>query len=182
MALSYERLRELFTQLGADDPESWARSAANETIPQLVRFVLLRSLWACVHDDDDRWMHQWADPRTPIPSAIRRMLACGIDASDLTDVVRDAQMLTLFNVCQALDNPVHGIEDLQKSIPENVEWRVVEYDGERERIGRLVRGLHESVMSLDPTGREGAPRKRASSPRRTPAKAKAKATRRRRVR
>lgn len=60
----------------------------------------------------------------PISSAIQRMLAKGIDPDDLADVVRNAQVDVLFDVCCTLDNSAHGIEDLQEKIPENVEWRL----------------------------------------------------------
>ncbi len=160
MAMSYERLLELFQQLGAKNPKSWARSEAKEDIPQLVRFLLLSGLWRCVIEEDDRWSTSFADPKDPIAGAIKRMLDKGIDPADLTDVVRDAQVQALYNVVQLLDDPSHGIEDLQESISENVEWRVIEYNGETEEVGRLVEGLHESFMRLDPSGRQGEPRQR----------------------
>jgi hypothetical protein len=39
-------LRDRFSELGADEPESWARSEIVEGIPQLARFLILRKLWA----------------------------------------------------------------------------------------------------------------------------------------
>jgi hypothetical protein len=39
---------ERFRQLGAIDPESWARSETDEDIAQLARFVFLRQLWELV--------------------------------------------------------------------------------------------------------------------------------------
>ncbi|MCM0674467.1 hypothetical protein NCC78_07165 [Micromonospora phytophila] len=38
-------LAERFKELGALDPESWARSEISENIPQLARFMVLRALW-----------------------------------------------------------------------------------------------------------------------------------------
>lgn len=40
-----EELAEQFRAAGADDPEGWAASEVAEDIPQLARFLFLRSLW-----------------------------------------------------------------------------------------------------------------------------------------
>jgi hypothetical protein len=49
-----EALAEQFRGLGADDPEGWAASEVAEEIPQLARFLFLRSLW--------RSAEQWKQP------------------------------------------------------------------------------------------------------------------------
>jgi hypothetical protein len=38
-------LAERFKELGALDPEEWARSEISENIPQMARFMVLRALW-----------------------------------------------------------------------------------------------------------------------------------------
>lgn len=159
MPLTPKRALELLTAIGAGDrAKSYAESEKRG--PFVARYLLLRGLWECAIDDDDRWQKQWHH-ESPVAQAIERLLAKGIDPADLTDVVRAMQVETLFNVCQLLDNPGHGIEDLQEKIPENIEWRVAEYDGEKEMVGsRAILDLHESFHSFDPTGREGRPRDR----------------------
>lgn len=159
MPLTPKRALEILKSIGAGDrAESYAKSEARG--PFVARYLLLRGLWACAIDEDDRWQKQWHH-ESPVAKAIERLLAKGIDPADLTDVVRAMQMETLFNVCQLLDSPSHGIEDLQEKIPENIEWRVAEYDGEKEVVGtRAILDIHESFHSFDPTGREGKPRDR----------------------
>jgi len=164
----------LFRELGAKDPKAWAVAEAKGDSPSLVRFLFLTGLWRCAIGDDARWMTSWADSAGPLPAAIQRMLDRGVDPADLTDVVRAMQVEALFNVCCLLDNPAHGIEDLQAKIPENVEWRLAEFDGEQGRLGRAVHAVHESFDQLDPTGRGGEPPPRTAS-----AKRKTRTTKRR---
>jgi hypothetical protein len=157
MTMTKKRATALFRQLGAKAPAAWATSEAAGEHPSLVRFLFLTALWRCVIGDDPGWMNEWASDAEPVPAAIQRMLDKGIDPADLTSVVRDMQVDALFNVCCVLDNPAHGIEDLQAKIPENVEWRLAEYDGERATVGRAVMAVHESFHDLDPTERGGEP-------------------------
>lgn len=161
MPLTPERALEILQSIGAGkDAKSYA--AAEARGPFVARYLLLRGLWECAIAEDDRWQKQWYR-ESPVAKAIERLLSCGIDPADLTDVVRAMQVETLFNVCQLLDNPAHGIEALQEKITENIEWRVAEYDGERGQVGsRAILDIHESFHSMDPTGREGRPRDRSA--------------------
>jgi hypothetical protein len=84
------------------------------------------------------------------------MLEKGVDPRDLTNV-RDAQIVALYNLCQLLDSSAYGIEELQAKIPENVEWRLVEYNGETDELGRVIEGTHEMFHEADPSGRGGRP-------------------------
>jgi hypothetical protein len=46
-----------FRALGADEPESWARSQVEEGIPQYARFVFLRQAWTnVIPDGDTSWI------------------------------------------------------------------------------------------------------------------------------
>lgn len=49
-----EAVAQQFRALGAGDPEGWAASEVEEDIPQLARFLFLRSLW--------RGAEQWKQP------------------------------------------------------------------------------------------------------------------------
>jgi len=169
MSIPYKRALAIFKQLRARDAAHWAKRESKDGAPFLARFLFLKALWGCVIPEDGSWM-KWADRRHPIPAAIDRMLAKGIDPDDLTDVVRNAQVDALFNVCCALDSSAHGIEDLQAKIAENVEWRLAEYDGENEKVKRAILDIHGDFYGFDPTGRGGEPRSRR------PAKKKTNAT------
>ncbi|MBL0214663.1 MAG: hypothetical protein IPQ07_12330 [Myxococcales bacterium] len=158
MPLTYARAKALFTALGANDPASLASSETKEGRPALARFLFMKALWSCAISDDPRWITSWANPTDAVPAAMKRMLALGVDPADLTDVVRAMQVEVLFNVCCILDSSSHGIEDLQAKVPENVEWRLAEYDGETETLKRPILDVHESFHAFDPTGRGGEPR------------------------
>ena len=175
MAFTYERALKLFRSLGASDPEWRAKSEAKDDKPQLARWLFMRGMWSMVTDDDYVWPGKWADMKAPIPAAVTRMLERGIDPQDLTDVVRDAEINALYNLCQLIDSASHGIEDLQGKIAENVEWRLIELDGNTGKTKRLIEGLHESFHESDPTGRAGEPRPRGAVKARTKSRPKAKA-------
>ena len=153
------RALELLRALGAKGPESLATAEASGHAA-LARWLFLTGMWSMVVHDDAKWPGKWADLNAPIPAATRRMLDRGIDPQDLTDVVRDAQIDALYNVAQLLEHCGHGIEEQQAKIAENVEWRLVEYDGDTGEMKRVIGGLHEDFFDMDPTGRGGQPRPR----------------------
>jgi hypothetical protein len=162
MSLTHERALALFRSLGASDPKHRATSETKDGNPELARWLFMQGVWSLITSDDYVWPGKWADMNAPIPAATKRMLARGIDPQDLTDVVRDAQIDALYNLCQLLDNAGHGIEHLQEKIKENVEWRLFEYDGIKEKAKRRIGGLHESFHESDPAGRSGEPRPRGT--------------------
>ncbi len=152
-------LTEIFTRLGARDPESLAGSETDEGIPQLARYLFLKGAWDGVVDPDDP---SWIDrliAQTPIDSAapyagtahaLRQLLAGGADRASINEVVRGMQAELMFSLCYLLSDPafVDG-NDV-------VSWALFELDAEG-RPGREMSGLHESVLGTDPTGREMRP-------------------------
>src|SRR5579862_6170790 len=130
-----------------------ARAKEHAKFPVLERYLLLTGIWRAVLPDDATW--EAGDDA--VGRSIGAVLAAGVAPADLTRIVRQAQVDLLFEICQLLDRSDHGIEDLQGKIAENVEWRVCEYDGVNESVGRPMQDLHASVLQYDPTGREGEP-------------------------
>jgi len=154
-------LTDLFSSLGASDPESWAASEVNEGIPQLARYLFLKGAWEAVVDaDDPTWIERVLE-QTPVDSdapyagmahALRRLLDDGADPAAIHEVVRGMQAESMFSFCYLLADPavVDG-NDV-------VSWALVEID-EQDRPGREIGGLHESVLETDPTGREMRPKR-----------------------
>jgi hypothetical protein len=105
----------------------------------------------------DRWRQHAKDgfPFIDVP-AMERLLAAGADPSDLTDLVRSAQLLTAYNIANLIDDPSIAVRaDLD--LPEGVvDWTLMYRDasGELAEVG----ALHEEIMSWDRSGRGGAPR------------------------
>lgn len=155
-----ERLTETFRRLGANDPESWALSQINDGINQLGRFLFLKRAWSLVIDDDAGWIDKeiaesGRNPRAPfagIGLALTRLKAAGVDEKLLTDTVRGMQASTLFYLCSLLDDSGDFPE-----IPDNVNWRLFQVDEEGNPVSQIS-AIHESVLEMDPTGREMRPK------------------------
>jgi hypothetical protein len=155
-------LTKLFQRLGADEPESWAKSEVMENIPQLARFLFLRAAWKkIISESDTSWM-DWEikysmrkpnDPCAGIGHSLKSLLELGASREDLTNLVRGMQYKTLFDICYLID-------DLNEEIPEFGEfgWALYERDKDGKITGRIVQGMHEDALSMDPTGREMRPR------------------------
>ncbi len=157
-------LTQVFRKLGADAPEQWARSEIKEGIPQLATFVFLRQAWTNVVDEvDDSWIDRLvgdADetatgPCSAMGPALKRMLARGVARSDIVDLIRGMQYELLFALCYQLSAP-GVVEFLDETMP-SVQWKLFQLN-ERGEPSVAIECLHESVLSLDPTGREMRPR------------------------
>lgn len=148
-------LTALFRDLGAPDPEGWARSQIEEGINQLHRFLFLRQAWSLVvPDDDDRWIdaviaNSARQPDGPsVGIALRGLIDAGADRRLIVGVVRGMQAELLFSLCYLLED-----SGLHEEAVAHVGWRLVEADQMGEPIGGPIPGLHESVAETDPARR-----------------------------
>lgn len=133
-------------QLGADDPAGWASSEIGENIAQQARYLFLRRLWPQAIDI-------WRDPAVlSRQSAARCVLDQGADATDLSRAMRLAAYEAVFKVLSILD------EGYDPDAPEDAPgWRLMETGPPPHQLtGRDVDGLHEDVLTLDPSGRDGS--------------------------
>jgi hypothetical protein len=154
-------LAALFRKLGARDPESWAKSQVDEGIPQLARFLFLRQAWrGVVQDGDSSWLDRAVaraasnpgEPYAGVGHAIAKLRAHGATDEELTDLVRGMQAELLFHMCCLLEDP----GDLEPEVA-GMAWALVQTD-EEGGVLDTISGLHESVLEMDPTGREMRPR------------------------
>ena len=162
--MNEQQLAELFRQLGAQDPEGWARSQIREGIPQLLRYLFLRQAWRQVIAPDGRdWMTEMRedDPDQPdeFGEAVDAVLAAGASAQDLTTVVRIMQWIFLYGFCVLLDGDLAfqtgaGLAPLEDIV--GFRWRFFAVDEKNMPIDP-IEALHESVLETDPTGREMRP-------------------------
>ncbi|MFH8241949.1 hypothetical protein ACP4I1_29340 [Streptomyces sp. WG4] len=140
-----ESLRARFEALGAADAGGWAKSEICEDLPHLARFMLLRSLWRGP-------IGGWADPDAidQLPVA-QRLLAAGANKEDLVRLARavayEAVFATLDELDTGSDVNVSGID---------VGWLVMESAEDGAPTGRALSGLHEDLLAMDPSGRDGA--------------------------
>ena len=139
-----EELTRRMAELGAPDPADWARSEIDQGIAQQARFLFLRSIWPEMIDP-------YAEESVirGIPAAAR-LLDAGASMADLALALRSVAYETAFGVIDRVD------EGFDPEAPDDAPgWRLIEIDANMP-TGRNVGGLHESLQSLDPSGREGA--------------------------
>lgn len=149
-------------ELGAQDAEGWARSEVSENIPQLTRFLLLRRIWPDFINiwsfKTEEWVHRQIAAAEKSPNghfadagaALKRMVEAGVAANDIASLVRMVAYETAFNVMHLIDEG-HDAEASEQSPG----WILMETNTSGEITGRDVGGLHESLLTMDPSGREG---------------------------
>jgi hypothetical protein len=179
-----EELVAAFKAIGASYPDARADAEVDENQAALASALFLKEAWAAVYPDDAKapWIDSWVDDAVNRPDgpcaggghALGRMLKLGVRRSDIVDLIRAAQYETLFGLCQLLeDGPDSDIPAVG-----GVSWSVFETDAEGSPT-RPLTGLHEEVLSADPTGREMRPRpRRSGAPRRRPRASTSRKTRR----
>ncbi|MFI6358956.1 hypothetical protein ACIBJF_41630 [Streptomyces sp. NPDC050743] len=140
-----ESLRAQFSALGVADALDLIKSEVLEDLPQLARFVLLRSLW---HGVADAWAEPGSFDRLP---AAQCLLAAGADREDLVRLVRavayEAVFATLDELDAGGDVNVSGV---------NAGWVVMESGEDGSPTGRALSGLHEDLLTMDPRGHDAA--------------------------
>src|SRR5688500_14590088 len=117
-----EDLIEAFRALGAADPEALASSQLDDGVPELHRFAFLKRLWDQVANPaNTRWIEQAVaqgkslgedDPQAAAGPALQRMLAAGVDPTDIIKVVWSAQAEMIYNVAFQLDDPEFAVAQL----------------------------------------------------------------------
>jgi hypothetical protein len=145
-----DRLTNVFESLGADDASGWASSEIEENIPQLARFLVLRLLWRYAID-------AWATTGEldSVPAA-RRLLAAGADRADVVRLARHAAYAAVHSTLYRIDegyDPETTIGGLPGWQP--MEAIEIDHSGDVELTGRVVNGLHEDILMMDPSGHEG---------------------------
>lgn len=161
-AYPYRELLHRFRTLGARDPEDWAKSEVDENIAQLARFCFLRSVWRdaiVARTTSGTWIDRsiaMSERRPDIPfgdagPALKRLLDAGATRADLQRVARLIAYEAAFELINRLDEGCDP--ELDGDYPG---WRLMETKG-NELTGRDVGGLHESLLEMDPSGREGRP-------------------------
>ncbi|MFE0458548.1 hypothetical protein ACFW1A_04700 [Kitasatospora sp. NPDC058965] len=139
-----EALRTQFGALGVTDASDRARSEIEENQPHLARFALLRSLWRGAIDG-------WAVPGAlEQVAAARRLLDAGADRNDLALLARAVAYEAVFAAVDELDC---GGDVNASGV--DVGRVVMESGEDATPTGRLLAGLHEDLLTMDPSGRDG---------------------------
>lgn len=139
------RLTRRMADLGAPDPEEWARSELKENFAQQAMYLFLRPIWPEMIDplNDEEVIRRYP--------AGQRVLDAGAPLADLTLLLRAVAYETAFGVVERID------EGYDPDAPDDSPgWRLMEVDSELALTGRDLWGLHENLLSLDPSGRQGS--------------------------
>jgi hypothetical protein len=154
--------------LGASAEEAGtiaARQAEGDLRP-LLRHLFLHLLWSEVHPeepgatDPPRWIGEWESglPMVDV-AALRRLIGAGVDTQDLSDVVRSAQVLLVYNIANMLDDGWGFIRLLLgNELTGDLHWELVASEASTAPGSRTIEGLHECLGDQDPTGRGCDPR------------------------
>ena len=143
MTGALESLTQRLRELGAPDPEEWASSELSEGIPQTAAFVALRNLWPDL-------IHPWRDAEVLARVPASRAL---LDAGVAPEAVSQAMCLAAFPRVIGTLWELTGGGEIPAGAPS---VRLIEIAPDGTATGREVSGLHESLLSLDPSGEEGA--------------------------
>ena len=146
---------------GAPNPEEWVQSEIEEEIPQTTRFLVLRTMWANINswrDQSSEWTSRITSTADKNPrgyfadagAAVKRMQDAGVTLEDLGRVARFVSYESIFSAINRID------EGGDPEIDDAPGWALVEVGPEGDATGRIVGGLHEDLLMLDPSGRDGA--------------------------
>lgn len=158
---SIPELTSLFERLGARDARAWASSQVKENIPQLHRYLFLRACWKhvvsedCISWIDHRVAQAKEHPQAPFAgmgAALERAVAAGVAREDLSQIARGMQVELLSALCYMLED--NGLTEPELK---GIGWGLFQTDEEGNALAPIY-SLHESVLDLDPTGREMRPK------------------------
>ena len=143
-----------FKEFGAHEAEDWARSEIHEDLAQLARFVVLNSLWRDQIDMFTVYTDAWlamcrSDAGRSLPiyedgaAALKNIQAAGVAKEDLGKLARWIAYLVTFGVITRIDA---GYDPKAKTAPH---WKLMEFTPNGEPTGRVVGGLHESLLEFE---------------------------------
>jgi len=143
---SKEELIKLFQSVGCKDPDGWATSEAEEDIPQLSRFLVLKMMLAGVLEEGSgaKMAEEWRNGSLSSDlthyargdAAAKRLLDAGVDPNDLVDIVRAEQISLVCHIAYGLGNYAFSEEF------DDFAWTLLDPQG------REIGGLEESVNEM----------------------------------
>ena len=126
--------------------------------------IFLRGVWELIPSEEDTtWVDKIAkDQRTDEPlgdygDLIQEMLRKGVSSDSIARFAKIVAYETAFRLLYHLDDPSASYENFEDVAPE-LFWSLFLVDNETEAPAARLTCLYESLLSMDPSGREMRPR------------------------
>ncbi|WP_329545779.1 hypothetical protein [Streptomyces sp. NBC_01356] len=153
-----EKLTRLFAALGASDPRGWAESEAEENLPQLARYRLLRALSQDIQAWDTASIDSLLSDGDDSDDSDHHAERAGTDAeraravdhaADAERIARAVARETTFSVLYRLADP--DSDDLPADLRQQMPgWVLMETAPAGEPTHRVLGALYEDLNTLGP--------------------------------
>lgn len=125
--------------------------------------IFLRGVWKAIPDEDNlSWVEQLAKSEikdTPLGdfgSLLKEMIDKGVSPYSIARFAKIIGYETAFGICYHLDDPIASYEGFADNV-EELSWGLFLVDEETYEPTESLHSLHETLLSLDPSGREMHP-------------------------
>ena len=127
--------------------------------------IFLRGVWAKIPDEaDTSWVRRVAkqpasgSPLGDFGTLVKKMRDAGIKDQEIARFAKLIGYETAFGIMYLLGDPHASYEGFPPE-PEQLHWQLYLIDPESEAPGEPLLALHESLLSMDPSGREMRPKR-----------------------
>ena len=145
-----DELTARFENVGAADARGWAESESAEDFAQLARYLALRAAWRRMRD---------AVSNAMASQGAENLFAAGVSRDEVEGLLRRTVYEVTFELLYLIDEPdgtLHSEPPSTDVDDDHPRWTLMEVSPDGDLTGRDVGGLHESLLEVDPSGREGA--------------------------
>ncbi len=126
--------------------------------------LFLRGAWKSIPSEDDvSWVERVAafeatsQPLGDYGPIVKEMLNKGVSAYSIARFAKIVGYETVFGLCYHLEDPNASYEGFPEKDDE-IAWGLFQIDPESDEPTEPIRGLHETILSMDPSGREMRPK------------------------
>jgi len=125
--------------------------------------IFLRGVWKHIPDETEtKWIERLSkeeltsQPMGDFGVILKEMLSKGVRAETIARLMKIAAYETAFGIMYHLEDPNASYEGFSEE-KERISWGVFIVDKETGGPIEPLKGLHETILSMDPTGREMRP-------------------------
>jgi hypothetical protein len=126
--------------------------------------IFLRGVWSMIPDETDvSWVDRLAKqplsgkPLGDFGALVKKMRDAGITVNEIARFAKLIGYETAFGIMYHLGDPNASYEGFPPE-GEELRWQLYLIDPESEQPREPLLGLHESLLSMDPSGREMRPK------------------------